>query len=235
MEIKCLLIENDGPAREKLEGYIRKFPFLKLRGSFHDPLETMDILNNEVIDLIFSDIQMPEMNGTSFLRALKNPPYVIFITAHADYAIEAFELDVLDYILKPYAFERFLKAVNKAKNIISLNKNNKQPVIQKDYMAVKDRHKTLLIKFIDIYYVEGMKDYVKIITDEKGIISLYTMKEMETLLPASKFLRVQKSYIVNLDYIKSLEATKAILKTSGTEIPIGLQYRDAVYEKFDIK
>lgn len=233
MEVKCLLIDNDLLSCEKLEGFVRKIPFLDLKGIFHSPLDAMDVLDNEAIDLIISDVQMPEMSGTSFLKALKHPPSVIFITANAEYAIEAFELDALDYILKPYTFERFFKAVNKARTNIVLNQH--PYIFHKDFLTVKDRHRTLFIKFGDIYYVEGMGDYVKIITEERVIISLYTMKEMENLLPSAKFLRIQKSYIVNLDYVRSLESTKAVLKTTGIEIPIGLQYRSAVYEKFDIK
>lgn len=232
MEIKCLIIDSDAFARETIKGYIEKFSFLTLVGSFESPLQTMDLLNSQTIDLVFSDTQMPEMNGTSFLKALKNPPYVIFVTAHTGYAIEAFELDVVDYILKPYTFERFLKAINKAKKMIGLSNNKIK--LQKDFMTIKDRHRTLLVKFINIYYVEGMKDYVRIITDEEQIISQCTMKEMESLLPASKFVRLQKSYIVNLDYIKSVDATKATLKRSSIEIPIGLQYRNEVYKKLEI-
>ncbi|MBN9383307.1 MAG: response regulator transcription factor [Chitinophagaceae bacterium] len=232
MEIKCLIIDSDAFARETIKGYIEKFSFLTLIGSFECPLQTMDLLNSQTVDLVFSDTQMPEMNGTSFLKALKNPPYVIFVTAHTCYAIEAFELDVVDYILKPYTFERFLKAINKAKKMIGLSNNKIN--LQKDFMTIKDRHRTLLVKFINIYYVEGMKDYVRIITDEEQIISQCTMKEMESLLPASKFVRLQKSYIVNLDYIKSVDATKATLKRSSIEIPIGLQYRNEVYKKLEI-
>lgn len=233
MEIKCLIIDSDAFARETLKGYIGKFSFLRLMESFDSPLQTMDLLNSQTIDLVFSDTQMPEMNGTSFLKSLKNPPYVIFVTAHSGYAVEAFELDVVDYILKPYTFERFLRAINKAKKLIGLSNNKIN--LQKDFMTIKDRHRTLLVKFMNIYYVEGMKDYVRIITDEEQIISQCTMKEMESLLPSSKFLRLQKSYIVNLDYIKSVDATKATLKTSSIEIPIGLQYRNEVYKKLEIE
>ena len=232
MEIKCLIVDGDAFARETLRGYIEKFSFLTLKGCFASPLQAIEMLNIQTIDLVFSDIRMPGMDGTSFLKAIKDPPYVIFVTSHSDYAIEAFELDVVDYILKPYTFERFLKAINKAKRIIALSNNKISS--QKDFMTIKDRHRTLLVKFIDIYYIEGMKDYVRIITDEEQIISQCTMKQMENLLPASKFLRLQKSYIVNLDYIKCVDATKATLKTSHVEIPIGLQYRNEVYKKLDI-
>jgi DNA-binding LytR/AlgR family response regulator len=232
VEIKCLIIDGDAFARETLRGYIEKFSFLTLKGAFSSPLQAIEMLHRQTIDLIFTDIHMPGIDGTSFLRAVKDLPYVIFVTSHSGYAIEAFEFDVVDYILKPYTFERFLKAINKAKRIIALSNNKIN--FQKDFMTIKDRHRTLLVKFINIYYIEAMKDYVRIITDEEQIISQCTMKEMENLLPASKFLRLQKSYIVNLDYIKSVDATKATLKTSHVEIPIGLQYRNEVYKKLDI-
>jgi len=229
--MNCILIDDEPLARETLEEYLSQIDNVQIKGSFEDPLGAMEYLRKNSIDLIFSDIKMPEMSGISFLRSLESPPLVVFITAHPDFAVEGFELDVLDYILKPYSFNRLLKSVNKAQEILdhtNIHGFNNQ------YMKIKDRNKTLFVKYNDIHYIEGMKDYVRIINNDKTIVAMYTMKELEKTLPASKFIRIQKSFIINIEMIKSVDKIKVLLKQDNKEIPIGLQYRNAFFKKLKI-
>jgi len=232
MSINCILIDDEPLARETLEEYIVKVPYLNLLGSFDDPLEAMDIINRKSINLIFSDIQMPEIDGISFLKSLKNPPFIIFITAHSSFAVEGFELDVLDYIIKPFPFERFLKAANKAQKAVE---SSEKGLLKNEYLPINDGHKTFLVRFADIYYVQGWEDYIKIHTAEKIYIVKKTMKTIEQDLDSNAFVRVQKSYIVNIKYIKIVDAINITLTISDTLLPIGLQYRGGFYKKLGIK
>jgi len=229
--MKCIIIDDEPHARETLEDYLSKIEDVEVAGVFKDPVAAMEYVQHNTTDLIFTDITMPEMSGISFLRSLESPPLVVFITAHPDYAVEGFELDALDYIMKPYPFPRLLKAVNKAREVL-----DQQPArgSANQYMKIKDRNKTLLLKYSDIHYFEGMKDYVRIINNDKTIIAMYTMKELEKILPSSTFIRVQKSFIINIDMIKSVDKIKVFLKQDNREIPIGLQYKDAFFKRLEI-
>lgn len=231
MIINCIVIDDEPLARETLEEYILKVPFLKLIGSFDDPLEAIAIINSQTVDLIFSDIQMPEMDGISFLKSLRNPPFIIFITGHPGFAVEGFELDIMDYILKPFSFERFLRAAIKVQRVIESNKSDD---LDKEYFPISDGHKTFLVKHKDIYCVEGNEDYLKVKTQEKEFLIKKTMKEMQNSLPAEAFIRIQKSYIVNINYIKFFDATKLTLTVDGPTIPIGLKYREAFLKKLNV-
>src|SRR5690606_7556871 len=158
MIINCILIDDEPLAWETLEEYISKVPYLKLLDSFDDPLEAMAIINSQAVDLIFSDIQMPEMDGISFLKSLRNPPFIIFITGHPGFAVEGFELDILDYIIKPFSFERFLRSANKAQKAIGSNKKIEDLPIE--YIPISDGHKTFLVRHKDIYCIQGQEDYL---------------------------------------------------------------------------
>jgi len=232
MDINCILIDDEPLARETLEEYIQKVPYLKLLGSFDHPLDAMSIINSQVVNLIFSDIEMPEMDGISFLRSLRNPPFVIFITAHRGFAIEGFELDILDYILKPFSFERFLKATNKAQKAIE---SHERGSLKLDYFPINDGHKTVLVRYSDVFYIQGYEDYIKIKTSERELTVRKTMKTVEQDLPPEQFVRIQKSYIVNIGYIKNIDATKVTLTVLDIVLPLGLQYRDAFYQRLGIR
>lgn len=231
MQINCIIIDDEPLARVTIEDYIKKFPFLNLVGRFENPLEAMAEIEKSQIDLIFSDIHMPELTGIEFLKLLKDPPYVIFITAYPNHAVEGFELEVLDYIIKPFSLERFTKAINRAKRGMEYRFRKTD---EDEYLKIKDGSKTVFLKYSDIYYVEGMKDYVKIYNKDKPVVTMATLKAMEERLPSDTFIRVQKSFIINKDMIISVDATKVLLNPSRLEIPIGLLYRSAFFKKINL-
>lgn len=228
----CILIDDEPHARETLEDYLSRIPGLELKGSFQDASGAIAYLQEHSVDLVFSDISMPEMSGTDFLRSLQSPPLVVFVTAHSDFAVEGFELDVLDYIVKPYSFSRLDKAVNKAHEYLRHHHNGG---VDQDCLKIKDRNKTVLLKHDDIHYIEAMKDYVRIINADKTIVTMCTMKELERTLPGNRFMRIQKSYIINIEKIRSVDKIKVVLKQDNKEIPIGLQYRSAFFKKINIQ
>jgi Response regulator of the LytR/AlgR family len=230
--INVILIEDEPLIRSKIESIIKNISTLELAGVFENPIQALEILKNKNIDLILSDIQMPEMDGISFLRSLEAPPFVIFITAHSEYATEGFELEVLDYIMKPVTEERLLKGVEKVKKALQYKRNNQ---VKSDYIRIKDRNKTAFLKPSDILYVQGWGDYVKIFTNDGVTTLTYSMKEMEKVLPWKYFIRIQRSYIVNTEYIKSVDATKVFLKHNMETLPIGLQYRKDFYLRMGIE
>lgn len=207
--ITCLVVDDEPFARDLMENYIGRVPYLQPVAFCENAFDAMNELQRQSVDLLFSDIQMPNINGIEMIRSLSNPPFVIFTTASKDHAIAGFELDAVDYLVKPISFERFLKAVNKARNHIG---QRQQPVAEPakpktnhaNHLFVKDNNKLTKILFDDIYYVEGMKDYIKIVCREKNIITYMRMKAIEDILPPDQFMRIHKSYIVRLQSIKSI-------------------------------
>ncbi|HEX8349469.1 MAG TPA: response regulator transcription factor, partial [Hymenobacter sp.] len=201
--INCLIIDDEPFARELLEGYVAQLPTLHLVASCEHVFEALEVLQQQRIDLLFSDINMPQVNGLEFLRSLHNPPYVIFVTASPHHALEGFELDALDYLVKPVSFPRFMKAVNKA---LSLLQSKPAPTLAPtpQFLFVKEGNSLQRVLFDEIYYIEGMKDYIKIILKSRLIITYLRMSRVEDQLPGSRFTRIQKSYIVRLDAIKAI-------------------------------
>ncbi|MBO9673516.1 MAG: response regulator transcription factor [Sphingobacteriaceae bacterium] len=234
MTLKCLIIDDEPLARETLEEYISKIPFLELAGSCKHVFEAIEILQREQIDVLFSDIHMPEVNGIELIKMLQYRPYVIFITAYANYAVEGFELDAVDYIVKPFSFERFFKAVNKCLTM-SQQKNNKPSTDQSKYLFVKDGHKLHRVLFDEICYIEAMKDYIKVVLKDRSIITHLTMKRVEDQLPESQFIRIQKSYIININSLKFISGNMAELHDVSDKLPIGKQYKDLIFERFGLK
>lgn len=225
--IKTITIDDEPLALQLVEGYIEKTPGLILVGKFDNPLDAIDFMNEENIDLIFVDIQMPDLNGIEFTRALEKGPKVIFTTAYEKYALEGFRLDVVDYLLKPFSYEEFLKAVNKAKKLIKLE----QAVLNRieadnEFLFLKSEYKIKRINFNDILYIEGLKDYIKVYTqhEPKPILSLTSLKLLESKLPGSKFMRVHRSFIVNLTKIHTIERSRIIF--GKTYIPVSEQYKE---------
>ncbi len=211
MKINCVVIDDEPLARKGLINFINEVSFLSLKAEFANPLDALNCLKEEQIDLIFLDIQMPKMNGIAFLKTLPNPPLTIITTAFPNHAIEGFELNVMDYLIKPIPFERFLKAVNKAKDYFELKAQAKQQV---DYFFIKCENRFEKILYDDLLYVEALQNYVVLHTVHKRLVSYLTFKSVEEYLPSNQFLKVQKSFIVALAKIDSIE---------GNEIKIGRQ------------
>ena len=238
MIIKCLIVDDEQLARKLLEGYVDKIPNLENIKSCKSSLEAINYLQTENIDLMFLDIQMPDLTGIEFLKTLKTKPVVIFTTAYKEYALEGYELDVIDYMLKPISFERFLQGVNKAHEQLVLRKaaltnqstiSNYPKTEAKDYIQLNADHKIHKIRFKEILYIEGLKEYVTFYTTDKKIIVLKSLKELENTLPENQFLRVHKSYIVNKEKAKTLYGNQ--LEIEDKKIPIGKMYAKQVKQK----
>jgi DNA-binding LytR/AlgR family response regulator len=234
--INVLIIDDEPLAQEVLETYIQKIPNLNLVQKCNNAIEANQALQNHAIDLMFLDIEMPQLTGTNFLRSLSNPPKVIFTTAYPNYAIEGFELDALDYLLKPISLDRFMKAVNRAMEQINLEKKESNPVIheeeEQDFIFVKADKKLVKVNFEDIVYIEGLKDYVIIKMDNQRVITLQTMKSLEDKLPAHRFKRIHRSYIVALDKINAIVGNVVEVMEKGQEkhLPIGKNYKDELLD-----
>ena len=226
--IRTIAIDDEPLALQLVAGYIEKTPGLTLAGKFDNPLDAFEYMNNETVDLIFLDIQMPDLTGIEFTRAMTKGPKVIFTTAYEKYALEGFKLDVIDYLLKPFSYEEFFKAVQKALRLISLELKNDgiQVEANHEFLFLKSEYKIRRINFADILYIEGLKDYVKVYTrtDPKPVLSLTSMKSLEAKLPESRFMRVHRSFIVNLEKIDTIERSRIIF--GKVYIPVSDQYKD---------
>lgn len=226
MSIKCLIVDDEPPAREVLKRYIVEMPMLELVAECGNAIQASTALQHQAIDLVFLDIRMPQLTGTDFLKTLKNPPKVILTTAYSEYALDGYELDVIDYLLKPIRFDRFFKAVNKA-----IPNDKKQPIKEplaeekknESFVYFRADRKMIKVLLSDILYVESMKDYVKVFVNNNTIITKQSISSVETMLPENKFLRVHRSYIVSVDKIKTF--TNELIEIGHTEIPIGKLYR----------
>lgn len=232
--LRVLAIDDEPLALQLVCGYIEKTTGLELAGRFDNPLDASDFLKENKADLIFVDIQMPDLTGIEFTRLLEKGPKVIFTTAYEKYALEGYKLEVVDYLLKPFSYEEFLKAVQKAERLIGLEEKVLKDVEANDqFLFLKSDYKIKRINFNDILYVEGLKDYVKVFTvnNPKPVLSLTSLKLLETKLPEKKFMRVHRSFIVNLEKIDTIERSRIVF---GKEyIPIGDQYKDKFQEFLD--
>ncbi len=236
MKTKCLIVDDEPLAIEVIENHISQFDNLEVVATSRNAIKAFEILENEDIDLLFLDIQMPKLTGIDFLKSINNPPKVIFTTAYIDYALEGYELDVLDYLVKPISFQRFLKAINKyfalAKSDVKTNTVSKQiSENQKDFIFVQADRKKHKVLFSEIMYVESVKDYIKIHTKEKRLIVKNTLTAFEDELPANNFIRVHRSYIINLEFITAY--TSHDIEIDSLEIPIGISYKQKVFERLD--
>lgn len=235
-KITCIAIDDEPLALGLIAGYIKKTPFLDLTGEFDNPLDAMDFMEKNSVQLLFLDIQMPDLTGTEFTRILDNKCRVIFTTAYDQYAIEGFRLEVLDYLLKPVSYELFLKAANRAKKYFDLldsaaGNGNSNVSTGEEYLFVKSGNQLKRINYNDILYFEGFKDYVRIYlaSVKQPVVFHSTMKAIETKLPAGRFMRVHRSFIVNLKKIKTIDHYRI---TYGNEwIPVSDKYRD-MFDEF---
>lgn len=222
-----MIIDDEPLALDLLESYIGKISFLNLAAKCNEPLSALHHFNNQQIDLLFIDIQMPDINGINFFRSLPTKPEVIFTTAHPEYALEGFNLNAIDYLLKPISFERFVFAVNKAKDYFEL-KNSKQSS-SKEYFFINASHKIHKLFYKDILYLEGLKDYTKIhlSTSPNPLLILQNLKFFEDSLPKTEFVRVHRSYIVAMDKLNTV--TKKIVAIGSRDIPVSDNYRDKLF------
>jgi two-component system, LytTR family, response regulator len=235
LNISCLIVEDEPLARNLLTDYVRKVSYLNLVKACASPLEAIEELRKTPVDLLFLDVQMPEITGISFLKSLQKKPLVVLTTAYSQYALEGYELDVTDYLLKPITFERFLKAVDKVSQRLSSTSSPVQVVGEKaitestpSYIFVKDGTKLVKVRWEDILYVEGLKDYVTIHTKQQKVISLQRMKLLEEQLPTDKFIRIHNSFIVALEAIDSVHKDK--VQIGEAFIPVGDTYKKTFRE-----
>ncbi len=238
--LKTIIVDDEPLALEILESHIAKIPELTLVAKCNNALEAHQVLQQKEVDLMFLDIQMPQLTGTDFLKGLKNPPMVVFTTAYSNYAVEGFELNALDYLLKPISFERFFKAVNKAIEQHALEEHElpAEENASEDFVFIKADKKLTKVHYKDIIYIEGLKDYVIIYTDTGRIITLQTMKKLEEKLPTSIFKRIHRSFIVNLHKIQAVIGNMVEIKApkeEGKLLPIGKNYRDELLELINKK
>jgi DNA-binding LytR/AlgR family response regulator len=247
--MNVIIVDDEPLALDVLETYIERMPNLTLIARCNNAFEANEALKNNEIDLMFLDIQMPQLTGIEFLKTLVKPPMVIFTTAYQQYAIEGFELNALDYLLKPISMDRFMKSVNKATEQYDLHHKEATPSAQRaadtegpvvqadapDYIFVKADKKLIRVKFSDILYIEGLKDYVIIRLEAGRVISLQTMKSLEDKLPPAQFVRVHRSYIVGMNKIQAIVGNMVEVMEKGQvkHLPIGKNYRDELLVMID--
>lgn len=234
MKMRAIAIDDEPLALKLVSDYISKTPYLELVGSFDNPLDAIDFLTDNEADVIFVDIQMPDLTGIEFTRTLEGDHKIIFTTAYEKYALEGFKLNAVDYLLKPFSYEEFLKAAGKAYKLAEL-KAAAVPTLEANnqFLFLKSEYKIRRINFDDILYIEGLKDYIKVFTtgEAKPILSLNSIKALEQKLPGDRFMRVHRSYIVNLNRIETIERSRIIF--GKVYIPVSEQYKDVFQEFLD--
>lgn len=237
--IKCILVDDEPLALAQLKGYVERSSLLQCVGAFASATEVVDFLsNNDDVDVMFVDIEMPDMSGLDMVKSLSSPPKVVFTTAYSEYAIDGFRVDAVDYLLKPFSFEEFNKAVNKVCELCKLEQSAKSDseVLDKDddTIFVKSDYKVIRIPIHAIKYVESLSEYVRIYVEgeQKGIVTLLSMKRVEETLPKSSFMRVHRSYIVNLNKVKEVSRMRIVFD-NNVFIPIGDMYKDNFFDYID--
>jgi DNA-binding LytR/AlgR family response regulator len=224
--IRCIIVEDEPLAVKVLSDYISQVPFLELQGTFKDAILATDYLRNSQADLIFLDIHLPKLKGMAFLKTLTHPPAVIITTAYHQYAVEGFDLNVTDYLLKPFDFERFLIAVNKVKTPATEKHEPDANPRTKDHLFLNVQKKKVKILFSEIVYIESQREYIKIITTKREYISKMSTHEIVSLLPANLFIRIHRSFIISLGMI--VFYTTEMVEVNGVSIPVGRAYRDFI-------
>ena len=231
--MKTIILDDERPAVQILSMFVKKVPFLQLELATTNAFEALEILNNKKIDLLFLDIQMPDITGIELLDALSKPPMLVFTTAYEQYALQGYELDVVDYLIKPIRFSRFLKAANKAQKHHQYEQQAQNLTIEntnKDsFLFIKADYKTIKIDFDDILYIEGLKDYVKIFTKSKMFLTRLNLKGIEQKLPSQDFIRIHRSYIVAFSKITSFQKSQLTVTTKS--LPISDTYRDVLLKR----
>ncbi|MEZ4826555.1 MAG: LytTR family DNA-binding domain-containing protein [Bacteroidia bacterium] len=234
MTLNCIAIDDEPLALEVIERFCAKIPNLTLLRTFRNPIEAAQFIRNQSVDLVFLDIQMPDLNGIQLLQSLVHKPMVVFTTAYSQYAVDSYEFDALDYLLKPFLFDRFLKAVNKAFDQLkakeAIENQEETPaeeelLAEKDYLFIKSDTRFFKVDFKNILYIEGMRDYIAVHTPGQKILTLMSMTKMMEKLPQGDFMRIHKSYIIGLNHISLIQNNRVIV--AGKEIPISNSFKDA--------
>lgn len=232
--MKCIIVDDEPLAREGMELNVQEVPFLESVGTFSSALEANEFLHENKVDLVFLDIQMPGITGLDFIRILKNKPLFILTTAYPEFALESYELDVVDYLVKPIRLERFLKAANKAKDLYLLNKNaqkqNRSTSKENGFIYLKSDRKILRVYLKDIRFISGMKDYVMVHTTQDRIMTAMNLKTIFEQLPQNQFARVSKSHLINVHYLESVDGDE--INLGSDKIPLGKTYRDDFINRF---
>ncbi|WP_159523160.1 LytR/AlgR family response regulator transcription factor [Sunxiuqinia indica] len=221
--IRAIVVDDEPLAQNVIKQFAKDIPELEIVCYCNNALEANSLLKEEHADLMFLDVNMPRLSGLDFLKNLTNPPLVILTTAYADYAMEGYELNILDYLKKPFSFERFYKAVQKAEEQLLLMAAHDHEENNQDYIYIKANKKAIRVEFKSIIYIEGLGDYIKIHLKDKHLVTNLSMKKMEELLPATEFFRTHKSYIIRLDQIQCIEGNQ--LEINGRKLPIGNNFR----------
>jgi DNA-binding LytR/AlgR family response regulator len=231
--IRTIIVDDEPLARDVLKNYIEQLKNVELVAVCENALEANEVLHANDVDLLCLDIHMPQITGIDFLKSLKNPPLVLFTTAHPDYAIEGFELDVVDYLLKPISLDRFMKAINKVEDRLE----KQGSAAENDHFYVKADKKLVKVFYKDMLYIEGLKDYVILRNEKNRVITLQTMKSLENKLPQEHFIRVHRSYIVNIDKIQSIMGNMLEINEKGQikHIPVGKNYREQLMKMIEAK
>ena len=230
MKLSCLIIDDEPVARKGLEEYVRETDFLELRGLCENALKAASLIHQQPVDLIYLDIQMPKISGIEFLKGLRHPPLVILTTAFSDYAVEGYALDIVDYLMKPITFERFLKATQKALDIFQMKRlADERRELPGDYFFIKCDSKYEKVNFIDVRYIEALQNYVVIHTRDKKLITYITMTGLEAQLPKDQFMRVHKSYIVSVASVSSVDGNEIFI--GNATIPISRNLKEAVISR----
>lgn len=229
-KMKCLIVDDEPLAIDVIKSHLSGHDGLELVGTSSNAIQAAEMLRKNQVDLLFLDIQMPEVTGIDFLKSLEQPPLVVFTTAYAEYAVEGFELDAIDYLLKPISRDRFDKAIAKAKEYYALKHGNEvdNTELDEEFIFVKANQKLIKISYDDIQYIEAFADYVKIFIPEKRIVTLQTMKKMEKKLPSDKFCRIHRSFIAGLKHIESYNTSE--VEINGVKLPIGKNYKEGFME-----
>lgn len=230
--MNCIAIDDEPLALDVISEFCKGINFLNLKGTFTNPFDAVELLNSQNIELVFLDIHMPQITGIDFLRSLYHPPMVIFTTAYKEYAPLGFEIDAVDYLIKPFAFDRFVKSVNKANMLLNLNmlqhsNNENSTKVLSDFLMIKIEYNTKRVNLDDILFIEGMKDYVKIYTGTKPLLTKTTLKNIYDKLPTYRFLRVHKSFIVSLSKIDLIENNR--IRIGEHRIPVGESFKTQFY------
>ena len=229
--IRCIVLEDEEPAQKLMRNYFNRMPELDLVKVFDDALEASNFLEENTIDLILTDIEMPRLTGLDFIRMLSPKPHIIIITAYPNFALESYELDVIDYLKKPVSFDRFQKSIDKVKRLIKNNTNENTST--ETCIYVKEAGKMIKAEFCDIIFVEALGDYVKIVTKDRLITTLSTMSKIVDTLPLTKFIRVHKSFIINIDKINSIDsANSLVIMNNKKEITLGRTFKPAFLTLF---
>ncbi|WP_417942532.1 LytR/AlgR family response regulator transcription factor [Flavobacterium sp. RS13.1] len=237
--MKCVIIDDEPLAVDLLRDFVSKVDSLELICTFNNAIDAVSFINQNNVDLIFLDIQMPHFSGIEFLNTIEKKPLIIFTTAYSDYAVEGFNLGAVDYLVKPIPFHRFLKAVVRAQQILNpptvqaISENTIIPELEQDFMFVRAEYENVKMNFADILFIEGLKDYVKIYTtDNKFTLTLISLIKLENLLSNKGFSRIHRSYIINIKHVKSIQKNKVLI--SDKRIPISESYKNAFFERINL-